>query len=231
MSKDPNKAAKFEDVQDELALVEFAANPDPRCPCVLILDTSASMSGLPIAALNGGLQTFQQDISKNTLAQRRVEIAIVSFGAGGPEITQDFITAGQFNPPHLQADGSTPIGGAIHLALDLLHERKTTYKLAGVPYYRPWIFMITDGQPTDAWEDAAQRIRNEENNKSVAFFTIGVEGANMELLRQIATRQPLKLKGLQFTELFVWLSQSQQRVSASKPGDQVALLPPGWAEV
>ena len=91
--------------------------------------------------------------------------------------------------------------------------------------------MITDGQPTDAWEDAAQRVRNEENNKSVAFFTIGVEGANMELLRQIATRQPLKLKGLQFTELFVWLSQSQQRVSASKPGDQVALLPPGWAEV
>ncbi len=217
--------------QDELAMVEFAANPDPRCPCVLILDTSASMDGAPIAALQNGLQVFQADIRKNTLAQRRVEVAIISFGPNGAEVSQDFVTAGQFEPPVLKAEGGTPIGDAINLALDLVHERKTTYKAAGVAYYRPWVFMITDGQPTDDWQGSAQRIKLEETNKSVAFFVIAVEGANMEMLEQLAVRKPLKLRGLQFAELFVWLSQSQQRVSASRPGDQVALLPPGWAEV
>src|ERR1022692_2452903 len=60
---------------------EFAENPDPRCACVLLLDTSGSMSGSPIDALNQGLQTFQSDIQEDALAKRRVEIAIVTFGS------------------------------------------------------------------------------------------------------------------------------------------------------
>lgn len=231
MSENSQKMGEPSQIQDELDLVEFAANPDPRCPCVLVLDTSASMDGPPITAMNTGLQVFQADILKNTLAQRRVEVAVITFGANGAEIVQDFVTAGQFDPPKLRAEGSTPIGDAINLALDLVHERKATYKAAGIAYYRPWIFMITDGQPTDDWHSAAERVRQEETAKGVAFFAIGVENANMEILSQLSVRAPLKLRGLEFAELFVWLSQSQQRVSASKPGEQVALLPPGWAEV
>ena len=34
---------------------EFAENPEPRVPCVLLLDTSGSMTGKPIAELNEGL--------------------------------------------------------------------------------------------------------------------------------------------------------------------------------
>lgn len=39
---------------------EFTDNPDPRCACVLLLDTSSSMSGAPIAALNQGLATSKR---------------------------------------------------------------------------------------------------------------------------------------------------------------------------
>src|SRR5437879_1507628 len=63
---------------------------DPRYPCVLILDTSASMKGAPIDALNEGLSTFQEEIRKDDLAQRRVESAIVTFGNGEVQIVQDF---------------------------------------------------------------------------------------------------------------------------------------------
>jgi uncharacterized protein with von Willebrand factor type A (vWA) domain len=31
--------------------VEFAENPEPRVPCVLVVDTSASMQGTKIAVL------------------------------------------------------------------------------------------------------------------------------------------------------------------------------------
>ncbi len=71
---------------------------------------------------------------------------------------------------------------------------------------------------------AAQAIQQEEAKKGVAFFAVGVEGADMNMLATLSKeRQPLKLKGLTFRELFLWLSASMQRVSSSKVGDKVDL--------
>jgi len=213
--------------------VEFdTSNPEPRCPCVLLLDTSVSMSGPPIAELNAGLQTFQEALSRDELATLRVEIAIITFGP--VEIVQDFVTANQFAAPVLVPTGDTPMGTAINLALDRIGDRKQVYKQNGISYYRPWVFLITDGAPTDGdtWKTAARRVRDAETQKKVAFFTVGVEGADMSVLGQISSRQPLKLKGLNFREMFVWLSSSLASVSRSKPGEEVPLpSPTGWGQV
>ncbi len=214
--------------------VEFAENPEPRCPCVLLLDTSGSMQGAPIAALNLGLRTFQEDIARDPLASRRVEVAIVTFNSE-IEVAQDFITADQFEAPLLTAQGLTHMGSAIHKALDLLQARKAEYRANGVAYYRPWIFMITDGapqgEPEDVVEQAARRIEEDERNKRVAFFAVGVEKADMARLQTITVRAPVHLVGLNFVEMFVWLSASMQKVSQSQVSDQVALPPPGWGTV
>jgi uncharacterized protein YegL len=200
---------------------EFAENPDPRCACVLLLDTSGSMSGSPIDALNQGLQTFQSDLQEDALAKRRVEIAIVTFG-GSVRKVQDFVSAGSLVVPALAAGGGTPMGEAIALALQLVKSRKAEYKASGVLYYQPWVFLITDGEPTDEWQSAAQMVQAETAAKALAFFGVGVEGANMQILSSITPRA-LKLDGLKFKELFIWLSQSQKRVSGSKPGQQTPL--------
>ena len=214
------------------AAVEFATNPEPRCACVLLLDVSGSMGGRPIAALNEGLKAFASDLTTDDLASQRVEVAIVTFGGGGVETRQEFVTAGQFEPAHLSASGGTPMGAAIEQAIDLVDARKADYKANGVVYYRPWVFLITDGEPTDDWKEAAARVRRSEEANALAFFAVGVEGANMDVLSQIAVRSPLRLQGLKFVELFVWLSQSQRAVSNSKPGDQAALpTVEGWAVV
>ena len=217
----------------ELELVPFADNPDPRAPCLLLLDTSASMSGHKIAALNEGLKTFHADLMGDELARRRVEVGLVTFGHGGVQAPQPFVTVDEWQPPALAAGGSTPLGQALARGLELLRERKALYQRAGASYYRPWVFLITDGEPTDAWQAPAQALRDEEARKGLVFFVVGVEGANLKTLAQIAPseRPPLKLKGLEFRELFLWLSQSQQRVSHSQVGDQLALPPIGWADV
>ena len=51
--------------------IEFADNPEPRCPCVLLLDTSTSMSGSKINELNAGLQTFADQLSADSMAAKR----------------------------------------------------------------------------------------------------------------------------------------------------------------
>src|SRR4051812_7274197 len=54
--------------------VEFAENPEPRCPCVLLLDTSGSMKGDPLEAMLAGLEAFRFDLAVDPLAARRVEM-------------------------------------------------------------------------------------------------------------------------------------------------------------
>ncbi len=214
--------------------VEFAENPEPRCPCVLLLDTSASMTGSPIQALNDGLETFRDNLITDDLAKKRVEVAIISFD-NQVKIVQEFITADQFENPVLTAQGQTYMGTAIHKALDMIATRKSEYRNNGITYYRPWVFLITDGEPQGESEkivkEAGDRIKQEEDNKRVAFFAVGVEGANMDKLGEIVLRTPLKLRGLDFREMFIWLSASMQQVSHSKVDEQVALPPPGWGAV
>ncbi len=217
-----------------LEAIEFAENPEPRCPCVLLLDTSGSMSGEKIAALNKGLQIFKDDLLQDNLASKRVEVAIIAFDTS-VRVEQDFATAEHFQPPILTAQGLTYTASGINTALDLLQERKRQYKNNGITYYRPWVFLITDGAPygedTHVLTQAAQRVRDEESSKRVAFFVVGVEGADKTRLQEFSVRSPIMLKGLSFKEMFVWLSGSIQRVSHSKPDEQVPLAPPGWGVI
>jgi uncharacterized protein YegL len=212
---------------------EFADNPEPRCPVVLLLDASGSMSGEPINELNQGINAFWQSVKQDSLATLRVEVAVVKFGP--VRLVQDFGTIVQTKPPKLEAESDTPLGAAIEYALDLLDTRKKTYKASSIQYYRPWIFLVTDGAPTDSWENAANRVRQAENDRKHLFFAVGVEGADMDTLTQIApkTRPPLMLKGLDFKPMFEWLSASMKRVSASRVGteEQISLPPVGWGEV
>ncbi len=71
---------------------------------------------------------------------------------------QPFTSAANFFPPILFARGDTPMGAAITKATDMVEERKREYRANGISYYRPWIFLITDGAPTDEWQAAANKV-------------------------------------------------------------------------
>ena len=149
------------------------------------------------------------------------------------QVQTDFTTIQNFIAPHLSTTGDTPMGSAVERAIEMLRERKDIYKSNGISYYRPWIFLMTDGSPTNSITRASQLVREGEASKSFMLFAVGVEGADFNTLKSLSVREPLKLKGLQFRELFQWLSASLSSVSKSKPGDDVALpnptAPNGWA--
>jgi uncharacterized protein YegL len=96
-----------------------------------------------------------------------------------------------------------------------------------VAYTRPWLFLMSDGQPTDDFRAAADRCRQAEAANKVAVFPIAVGSlAEPAILGQFSNKGEAavkRLQGLRFQELFLWLSASMKVVSQSKPGGQVQL--------
>lgn len=214
--------------------VEFAENPEQRCACVLLIDTSASMGGEPIREVVGGLAAYFDELAADELARKRVEVAVVAFG-GTVEVVQNFAGPADCYLPELTPGGMTPMGAAIARGLDLLEERKAIYRNNAIPVLRPWVFLITDGAPTDQWSHLVERVRRGEEAGSFLFFAVGTEGADFAVLNQLSARGAIRLKGLRFRDLFTWLSASQRSVSRSLPGQRLSLPPAtgpdGWGEI
>ena len=235
-----------------LRLEDLVNNPTARVPVCLCLDTSGSMGGggifgglftgskAPINELNDGVQLFYDAIRGDETAMYSAEICIITFGGNSPKLIEDFANIErQANVQRLTADGNTPMGEAVNMALDCLEKRKQEYKDKGVDYYQPWLVLMTDGAPNGSQQEldrAITRTVDLVNSRKLTIFPIGIgNDANMSTLAKFSPkRTPLKLKGLNFREFFQWLSQSVSQISQLNPGESVA--PDlegikGWAEL
>jgi len=209
----------------DVALVD---NTEQRTPLVLVLDCSGSMGGPPIKQLNEGLQLLERELKDDVIAAKRVRLLVIRYGGlDTAEVVGDWCDAMDFTAPTLEANGTTPTGQAVELALGEIEAEKARYKQSGIAYTRPWLFLMSDGVPTDAWEASAQHCCEAERSHKVAVFPIAVgEGSHTDTLGAFCSRGTAGVKqlaGLQFNELFLWLSTSMQAVSQSKTGDQVQL--------
>jgi uncharacterized protein YegL len=192
------------------------------------METKSSLGKTRIEALNEGIKELQKHLHEDDTAITRVQLAIIS--VGGPsnvaDIMMDWTDANIFQAFPLRSGGTTPLGMGMKLALELIERGKQDLRSAGVSYTRPWIMVISDGEPTDdtnTWESAVIECQNAESSKKVEIFAIGVEGANLQKLGELSSKPPLMLDGIKFKELFVWLSSSLSAASRSRPGDSLQL--------
>jgi uncharacterized protein YegL len=214
---------------------ESPENYEQKCHCVLVLDTSGSMAGDPIAELNQGLLDFQNEVLNDITASNRIEISIITFNSQ-VQCIQEPALAGNISMPRLQPGGSTRLVDGMRAAMQKLEERKQWYRSTGQTYYRPFIVLITDGEPDEDQdvEGLHAEVAEAVAGKKFNFYALGVQRANMEKLAQICPPNfpPMKMQGLKFREFFRWLSASLSMVSKSKEGERL-LLPPtsGWSQV
>lgn len=208
---------------------DLVNNPTARVPVCLCLDVSGSMDGEPVNELNRGVQLFYDAIKEDEVAMYSAEICIVTFGGSRAVCLEDFGSLEmQPDPPLLKADGMTPMGEAVNMALDLLDRRKKEYKDKGVDYYQPWMVLMTDGSPNGDPREltrAIQRTKELVVSKKLTVFPIGIgPAADMESLSQFSPeRTPVRLQGVKFREFFSWLSKSVSKTSQSMPGEKIDL--------
>ena len=209
----------------DVALVD---NTEQRTPLVLVLDCSGSMGGEPMNQLNEGLKVLDQELKSDAIAAKRVRILLIKFGGmDAAEVVGDWCDVMDFTVPTLEAMGTTPTGQAVDIALAKIEEEKASFKQAGIAYTRPWLFLMSDGQPTDAWQATAERCRQAEQANKVAVFPIAVGGSShADVMGQFSSKGVAAVKsldGLKFQELFLWLSASMKVVSQAHPGGQAQL--------
>lgn len=105
------------------------------------------MQGQPLAELQSGVQLYRDELAADSLASRRVEVAVVTFG-GEVKAECQFVEAAAFNVPQLAAGGDTPMAQAVVTGLDMLQQRKNVIRQAIGGLYRPGSFSSrTERQP------------------------------------------------------------------------------------
>jgi uncharacterized protein YegL len=119
-------------------------------PLILLLDTSGSMMGDKIAALNNACSRMVKKLKEEAMKEVKVVLTVITFGNNGVQLVT--------NPPHqdvakylwqdLYTDGNTPMGIALTMAKDLIEDKETTPSRI----YRPLVVLVSDGVPTDSWE-------------------------------------------------------------------------------
>jgi uncharacterized protein YegL len=216
----------------DVALID---NSDERAPLLLVLDCSGSMQDdNKIGLLNEGLKTLATELKNDPIAARCGRVLVISFGGdNNVELMGDWTDAMDFAPPELMAGGMTPMGAAMRCALDEIEAQKTQMRSAGVSYKRPIVMLLSDGEPTDEWQQVAAECKAAEAAHKVNIMAIGVGNeARRDILGAFSNKGALNLNGLRFKELFIWLSRSIQAVSRAAQGGTVQLNPvDSWAQM
>lgn len=215
-----------------------ATNPAARLPVVVAVDCSESMTGEPIEELNRGLKRFFEEVRADDAAMLSAEIALVTFRTEA-EVAHGFAPAYGYPEaiPELSAEGTTATGAALELAERLLEEREALYRQEGIPFYKPWCLLLTDGKPfpNEGWQEPARRFRERAAQGKLTYLCVGVgNDIDEETLRELSAEEPgvVRLQDLRFGAFFRWVSASLHDVSvagAAGGGDVRLRGIAGWA--
>lgn len=213
--------------------VESPKNFQQKCLCVLLLDVSGSMRRTisensdvkRIDRLNEGVARFYDDIINrrggvSATTKDQLEVAIIKFDQEPIVIRKPKLLEFADQPPILTERGSTTetVKG-IEKALDVINERKRFYCNTGQSYYRPWIVLITDGNPSCPQHDIdnmAERLNHYMKKKQINMIGVSVvDNVNQETMSKLSGGHNVALKDFRFTQFFRWLSNSFSTITKS----------------
>lgn len=186
-----------------------------RLPIYIVADVSASMHGAPIEAVNTGLKNFSAALRLDPHALECAVISIITFASEARQLT-NLVEAGSFVPPTLTAEGGTALGAALEL-LGAALDRDTRVRTADYAGdWRPLVFLMTDGQPTDTWQTGLARYRAAAARWKSTLIAIGC-GPNVavDMLSELTGTVMLMpdMTPDTIASLFEWISQSVRTAS------------------
>lgn len=198
--------------------------------CLLLVDTSGSMAGDPIQELNAGIKRFIEQVGKDSITRKVLDLAIVAFDTTVRTVVP-FTPIQQVEPVQLEASGGTDMAGGLREAIAMIDERYRVYMRTGTQPYCPWIVMITDGYPngydpsnesvSGELQELIDQIQRMDDKDKMRLWSLAVSGADTKLLNRIGHgKRVLILRDYNFESFFDWVHKSMRAISISSPGER-----------
>jgi uncharacterized protein YegL len=198
-----------------------------RLPVYLLVDCSGSMYGEPICAVTMGIKALVSDLRNDPQALETAALSVIKFNGGATQVVP-LTDLTEFQEPTLEASGGTSLGAGLRLLLECVNREVKKSSPTEKGDWKPLVFLLTDGQPTDQWREVLPELRAARLN--IIACAAGPY-ASTEVLKEV-TETVIMLAGLepdQMRSFFKWVSSSVKAGSmAMTPGKAVALpaLPP-----
>ncbi|MDR2688545.1 MAG: VWA domain-containing protein [Azoarcus sp.] len=194
-----------------------------RLPIYLLIDVSESMVGENIRMMQDGLEQLVRTLRTDPYALETAHLSIIAF-AGKARTLTPLVELVQFYPPRLPIGSGTSLGVAMNHLMDEIERnvQRTTAEVKGD--WRPIVFLMTDGKPTDDIEAALARWTQRFASR-VSLVGIGVgRHASLAALQRF-TETVISLETgepADFKRFIDWISRSvssqSRSVSMSREG-------------
>jgi len=205
----------------------------PRRTMVLffVIDTSGSMDGSKIGAVNAAIEEIIPEIRgvSDENADALIKIAALEFSSGARWITVNGpVEADQFNWNFLEAAGVTDFGAACKTLNEKLSTKAFMQEATGS--FAPAIFLLSDGEPTDDWQRHLADLKKNNWFKAAVKVAVAIgDDANKDVLKEftgtmeavLETRSAATLKKM---IKFVSVRASQVASKSSNVSDAAADL-------
>lgn len=206
-----------------------------RLPVYLLLDTSGSMSGEPIEAVKNGVQILVSTLRQDPYALETAFLSVITFDNSARQVIP-LTELASFQVPVLQARGTTALGEALALLAERVGAEVVRTTADSKGDWKPLVFLMTDGSPTDDWKKGLDRLRQVRTGIVVACAA--GQAADTNVLKQV-TEVVVRLDTADSSTIgsfFKWVSASvstgSQKVdSGQKEVAGLADLPPPPPEV
>ena len=186
-----------------------------RLPVYLLIDTSESMVGTAVESVQAGLGTLMTALRKNPYALEMGAVSVITFDRAAKKLVP-LTEVYSFQTPTLEVAPGTALGAGLRMLDQSMSSElvKSTPDQKGD--FKPLVFILTDGQPTDEWKPAADQFKR--NQKSALVYAIGCgDDIDFSILKDLTenTFSMAQMDAAAFSKLFVCISSSVQSASAS----------------
>jgi uncharacterized protein YegL len=195
-----------------------------RLPVYFLLDCSESMIGPAVNAVQSGVEMLIGELRRDPQALETAHISLITFDRDARQI-MPLTELTEVQVPKLRVGPGTSLGAGLKKLRECVQRecRRTTSEQKGD--FRPIAFLLTDGQPTDEWESAAQALRDSGGMRLANLYAIGCgDDVDFDLLGRVSdiVFRLDEMTPDKMSKLFVWLSASVQSASIAAGSGNLA---------
>lgn len=152
-----------------------------RIPCVVVADCVGDSGKSNKTEIEHALREFHTVLQHDISFRDSVDICVMCAG----EKIVDFCHVEQFQVPEIATDACLPLDDALDSAIDLIESTKKAYRLLGISYHRPWLYVMSAGHTANCLPNnhTKERLQSLISARKLCYVPVGIGDVNVDALQ------------------------------------------------